>query len=223
VRLHYFPGDIDLGQAPARATLPVGPGRVTGTLEGHLEQTREVTIREGESVSLALLLQRAADRAASLSVTGQPAGAMVRLGGQEIGRLPLTLAGLDPGPRTLELEAPRHEPWRGDLMLEAGAATRVDAALLRPEDRSWAGWKWLGYGTGGVLAACGGAAAALARSARGDFDASPSSSTRERVGRLNVAADVLLAAGVVTLAATALVHVLSAPRARSRATITVAR
>jgi hypothetical protein len=223
VRLQYFPGGLDLGLSPATAKVPVGDGRVTLTLAGYLTQTRDVTVREGELTTLDIELQKAADRAASLTVVGRPEGATVRLGGREVGRVPLTLAGLDPGRHSLELAADAHNPWRGDLLLEAGSSTRVEAVLLRPEERPWRGWKWIGYGAGTALVGAGGVFALQARSARHDFFASPSSAGRDRVDRLNTRADVVLGAGLVTLATTAVLQWALGDLGDSRAKVRTAR
>jgi hypothetical protein len=223
VRLQYFPGGIDLGTAPATAKVPAGDGRVTLTLAGYLTQTRDVVVREGEITTIDLELQKAADRAASLTVVGRPEGATVRLAGREVGRLPLTLAGLDPGRQSLELSADQHNPWRGDLLLEAGSATRVEAVLLRPEERPWRGWKWVGYGAGAALVGTGAVMAVQARSARSDFFAAPSSAGRERVDTLNTRADVFIGAGLLTLATTAVLQWALSDLGDSRAKVRTGR
>lgn len=222
-RLQYFPGSVELGKAPAVARLPIGDGRITATLPGYLTQTREIVVREAETTTVDIDLQRVGEGAASLTVVGQPDGAVVRLAGREVGRVPLTLSGLDPGRQSLELAASSYEPWKGDLLLEAGAATRVEATLRRPEDRPWGGWKWLGYGSGTALLAGGTVFAFQARSARNDFEASPSSAGKRDVDRLNLTADVLLGTAVVTLATTAVLHALLGPRSESHASVKTER
>jgi hypothetical protein len=218
-RVQFFPGGLELGPVPVNARVPVGEGRVTITLAGYVTQTREALVRADELTTLDLELQRAADRAASLTVVGRPEGASVRVAGREVGKLPLTLSGLDPGRLSVELSLPDHDPWRSDLLLEAGTATRVDAVLRRPEDRPWAGWKWLGYGAGAALVGAGGVVGYQARGAHDDFDASPSTEGKSRVERLNHTADGLLIAGAVTLASTALLHLILGPRSESHASV----
>jgi outer membrane receptor for ferrienterochelin and colicins len=218
-RVQSFPGSLDVGTTPTSTRLPIGDARLTFTLPGYVSQTREIVVREGETTTVEVDLQRAADRAARLTVVGQPEGAIVRLGGRAVGKLPLTLSGLDPGRQSLEVAADSHDPWRGDLLLEAGGATRVDATLLRPQDRPWGGWKWLGYGAGTALLATGGVIGLQARSARDDFDAAPSSAGKDRVDRLNLTADVVLGTAVLTLATTAALHAVLGPRSRSRAQV----
>jgi outer membrane receptor for ferrienterochelin and colicins len=224
-RLQFLPGSVELTGAPARAKVPVGSGRVVASLDGFVAQSREVTIRDGQTTRVELTLEPTADRSSHLSVSGQPRGAQVRLGGREVGRLPLTLPGLGPGPQTLEIsqEEGGYQPWKGELLLEAGATTRVDAALVRPRDRAWTGWKWLGYGAGGVLLGVGGAWAIRARVARDEFFASPSTMGMGRVNSLNRVADALLAGGAITLATTALIQALSGPPPGSRAEVRTTR
>jgi outer membrane receptor for ferrienterochelin and colicins len=222
-KLQYFPGSIELGKAPAVARLPVGEGRITATMPGFLTQTREIVVREAATTTVEMDLQRVGEGAARLTVVGQPDGASVRLAGREVGKVPLTLSGLDPGRHSVELIATAHEPWKGDLLLEAGAATRVEATLRRPEDQAWGGWKWLGYGAGAALLGGGTVFAFQARGAHQDFDAHPSSSGKARVDRLNVTADVLLGTALVTLATTAVLHAILGPRSGSHASVTTER
>jgi outer membrane receptor for ferrienterochelin and colicins len=223
VKLRYTPGNVDL-VAPATAKLPIGEGRATASLDGFLTQTYDVYLRDGETTVLDLELQRAADRAANLSVTGNPKGALVRLAGREIGQIPLTLSGLSPGPQSLEIvHPPPYEPWKGELLLEPGVATRVEAELIRADQRAWRGWKWLGYGAGAALLGAGGLVAMSARTAHDDFDRAPSAEGKSRVDRLNRRADLLLAGGVFTVATTALVQLFIGPPARSRAAVTRSR
>jgi hypothetical protein len=223
-QLQYFPGSVDLGKAPTTARLPVGDGRVTATLPGYVSQTREIVVREGETTTLEMDLQRAAGGgAAHLTVTGQPEGAVVRLQGREVGRLPLTLSGLEAGPQSLELSAQEYGPWKGELLLESGGTTRVEARLRRPEERPWGGWKWLGYGTGAALLASGAVVGFQARAARDDFREAPSTAGKDRVDRLNLTADVLLGAAALTLVTTALLHVVLGPRSDSYASVSTDR
>jgi hypothetical protein len=225
VRLRYHPGNVDLGVAPAAVKLPIGEGRVVATLDGFVTQTHEVTVRDGQTAALEIELQRAPDRSANLSITGAPRGAPVRLAGREIGQIPLTLSGLSPGPQSLEIGHPGgpFEPWKGELLLEPGVATRVDAELIRPEQRHWRGWKWLGYGASAALLAAGSFTALAARSAHDDFDRAPSAEAKRRVDRFNLGADALLAGGALTLVTTALIQVLSGPPPRSRAAVSRSR
>ena len=95
--------------------------------------------------------------------------------------------------------------------------------LLRPEERPWGGWKWVGYGAGGALLAGGGVTAWQARSARNDFFASPSAEGQDRVNTLNVRADVLLVAGVATVATTAVLQWVLGDRSDSRAKVRTSR
>ena len=222
-RLQWFPGDIDAGTTPTTARLPIGDGRLTISLPGHVSQTRELSVREAQVMKLDVDLPRAGDRGSRLTVLGHPHGATVRLAGRPVGKLPLSLSGLEPGPQSLEVVAPSHDSWEGDLLLEAGTATRVEATLLRPEDRPWAGWKWLGYGASTALLAAGGVRAYQARSAREDFLARPSSTGKDRVERLNLEADVVLGTAVLTLATTAVLHAVLGPRSRSRAAVQTER
>ncbi len=75
--------------------------------------------------------RRSAERSpAQLALTGQPAGAEVRLDGAVVGELPLVQTGLVPGRHCLQLAAPGYGIWAMQLTATAGAALRQRVDLL---------------------------------------------------------------------------------------------
>jgi outer membrane receptor for ferrienterochelin and colicins len=222
-RVRLLASDQDLGPAPVSLSVPVGEVRLLVTSKGFVDQARDAVVRDGEKTTVEIELQRAADTVATLSVTASPPGAVVRLAGRDLGSAPLTLTGLDPGARPIDLRAPGYDPWSRALLLEAGAATRVDVRLARSTDRHWRGWKWLGYGSGCALLLSGVVVGLQARSARDDFYANPTASQHDRVGRLNIMADVFLASGGVIVLGSAVIQLLSAPPPASEGTVTIDR
>jgi hypothetical protein len=210
-RVLLEPQGIELGVTPLALTLPVGTMRVRVTAPGFIDQARDVALADGAAQEVAFALQRAAATVATLSVNGAPQGAVVRLEGRELGRVPLSVGELPPGPGTIEIAAEGHDAWRGPVLLEAGAATRVEANLVVEHKPAWAGWKWVGYGGGAALFLAGAAVGLDARLTRDDFDQHPTGAAYDDVGTKNVVADVLMLSGLVVAAATATIRALSHP------------
>jgi hypothetical protein len=109
------------------------------------------------------------------------------------------------------------------LLLEPGAATRVDFSLVDPSERAWPGWRWVGYGAGGALIAAGAITGATALAARKDFDDEPTREGLDRVQARNLIADVLMASGVVLVGATFTWDMLSGPELASGGTTRLER
>ena len=212
-----------LGVTPLSQPMPVGPLRLNVSKAGYLAVTRDVAVADGAVATVSVTLQPAAPTGATLSVTGTPASATVVLDGRPVGQVPTSAGNLSPGRGRLEILAPSHQSWSGDVPLEAGGATRIAIRLAPEEKRHWPGWKWLGYAGGGGCLAAGLVVGLFARMAHDDFDANPSAAKSDRVDTLNLTADVLLAAGATALVTTALVRWLWPPAKTSQADIAVQR
>lgn len=211
-----------LGTTPLRRSFPVGEVRLLLFLEGHVDQQRVVTLKAGAEARLDVTLVMAASRVAALTVSGGPADARVVLRGKQLGGVPLTVQGLEPGTAALSVEADGHEPFQQALLLEAGGATRVDVQLapLRQPAR-WL--RWVGYGAGAVAVLTGLVLGGLSLSTRDQFFTAP---TRERLlstQRLAGAADGLVVGGVVTAGITLLLDLVIFPAPRTRGTVELAR
>ncbi|HMR09213.1 MAG TPA: PEGA domain-containing protein, partial [Polyangiaceae bacterium] len=180
----------ELGRTPLRAPLPVGEYRVVITLQGHLEQTKQIRIGNQQEVQLSLSLLPLASEVSVLTVQGNVPGAKVWLDGAMRGATPLTIPTVRPGNHRLEVRADGRESWTGSVLLEPGSATRVDYDLVDPRDRPWPGWRWVGYGAGGALFAAGAVTGLIARGTRSDFEREPSSATLDRLRAQNTAADI---------------------------------
>jgi hypothetical protein len=212
-----------IGQTPLLVGLPVGTLHVAVSLPGYSEQTRDVTIAEGATATLDVELVRPASSVATLSVSGNVPGAVLRLDGSPIGQAPTTRSDLAPGQRRLDVESPKHDKWSTTLLLEPGASTRVDYRLVGPDDRAWPGWRWVGYGTGAALLIAGGIVGAFAVQAHNEFDQNPSRDLYDSVRARNLTADVLLGAGAAVAATTLVWDLLSGPRPESSGKVTVDR
>jgi outer membrane receptor for ferrienterochelin and colicins len=213
----------ELGATPLERPLAVGPHRIVVSLEGYVDVTRELIVGEAAPTTLAATLQRAAESVATLSVTGTPAQAVVRLDGRPVGELPTSLTGLSPGKGLLEILAPGQQPWSSEIPLEGGAATRIAVRLAPEEKQAWAGWKWLGFAGGGAVLASGAVVGLVAKNTAGDYWNNPSRQLYDRTGRLDLTADVLMSVGAAAVLTTAMVHWLWPTPIASHADVTVVR
>lgn len=214
----------ELGKTPISLELPVGEQRISVSLAGYQEAGKTVQITRSGEARVTIDLARVAGTTSVLTVRGNVAGAGVWIDGRLTGTTPLMLPSVDPGRRQIEIKADGRESWSGPLLLEPGSATRVDYDLVDPRERPWSGWRWVGYGTGATLFAAGAVTGLIARGTRSDFEREPSSATLDRLHAQNTAADVLMAAGVVTVGVTALWDlVLSGPEPASKGRVSIER
>ncbi|MBI3201290.1 MAG: PEGA domain-containing protein [Myxococcales bacterium] len=212
-----------LGTTPAELRLPVGEHRLELTLGGWVNASRSVTVGRNARLALEVELQRAAASATLLSVRGNVDGATVLLNGRPLGAAPLSIDTLPAGSGVLEVRALGREPWKERVVLEQGSATRVSYSLVDPDDRPWAGWRWVGYGAGTALLGAGALFGLSARSAKSDFDDEPSRTALDRVEQRNLVADVLMGAGVLTIGATVTWDLLRAAPPESSGRVSVDR
>jgi hypothetical protein len=212
-----------LGTAPLSAELPVGEHTLSIAATGYVPQTRSVRIDRGGLVRIAVRLERAASEVSVLSIRGNVPRARVSLDGRPIGMTPLLRDDVAPGSRTVSVSASGYQPWRGNVLLEPGGATRVSVELEPPDSGPWTGWRWIGYGSSAALLTAGGIVALSAVSAREGFDREPTSEGLDRVHARNTTADVLFALGAVALGATLTWELLKSPPRSSTGRIEVQR
>lgn len=214
-----------LGVTPLSVELPIGSRHLEVALDGFVEQSHVVVVRESGASTLDIRLQRAASDLAILTVEGAPAGAAVRLVDRRLalGALPLTRDDLRPGPTDLEISAAGRAPYRTRIVLEAGAATRVDVTLEPPSHWFWQELRWVAWGSAAALYAASGVTGVLALDARQDFFARPTREDYDSTQRFAVASDALLIAAVVVAAASFILELVLEPPPASRARVTMQR
>ena len=124
-----FLGREDLGsrgKTPQTLAVPPGAHKLMVKLEGHRPAEAAVTLARGREVKQQLELAPILGR---VSVTGSPAGAVVRerADGPELGKLPVTLA-LKPGQVLLHVTAPGYLPQQALVKVEpeGTAAVKLD-------------------------------------------------------------------------------------------------
>ena len=212
-----------LGVTPLNVTLPVGSVSLLVSAAGYLPERRTVDISEGQPTKLELALRQDASRFAVLTVTGNVDGASVKLDGTLVGTAPLALEQLPAGMPNLELSAPGREPWKRRVSLEPGSATRVQFHLVDPTERTWPGYRYLGYGLGGALFLTGAGFGLSALGEKSSFDEEPSSDKLDALDRKNLTADVLLGTGLLITGATLVWDLLRAPDPESTGSVSIDR
>ena len=126
----------------------IAPGShtVRVTLDGYKEYSGTVTVENGKTITLALLLEKIpaapapppATSAAtgSLQVTTLPDGAAVSLDGTPRGTSPVTLTGLAAGSHTVMLSKAGYADYTGTLTLSAGKTTMLNITLVPAQGTS---------------------------------------------------------------------------------------
>jgi hypothetical protein len=212
-----------MGETPLRVSLPVGEFKLVLTLEGYVEQERSVTVRADSETRVQVKLEQAASKVSVLTVTGSPEGAVVLLGDRELGSVPLTLPGLAPGSFQLSVRAPGAVAFKRQVLLEPGAATRLDV-FLAPSDSQARRWpRWVGYGVGLAAAVAGGAFGVSALSSRSTYFANPSRAGFDVVNTQNALADGLFFSGLGVAAVTLVCDLLFFPPPQTHGEVNVVR
>jgi len=123
----------EVGRTPlAIARLTPGAHTLRLTLPGYAPA--ELSLDVVLDVPLAPLRFVLQQLQAQLSVSSDPSGASVLLGGASVGRTPLLGYQLDAGAHELQLALAGHETWRKSLSVGSGESLHVDAQLAaRPE------------------------------------------------------------------------------------------
>ncbi len=207
-----------LGTTPLEVEHPIGRVALRLELDGYVEQERSATIEEGAVASLDVTLRRAASSVAALTVQGTPHDAVVLLDGSEMGTAPLSLGEVSPGRAVLEVRSRGHRSYLGEVLFEAGAATRVSYRLHSDPGALRTALLVAGYGLGGAGAVVAAILGGLATIERNRFFEDPNEASRERLDRANgfaLAADALGIASAVVLAGTIIYHLATIPKESS--------
>jgi len=116
-------------EGDGRIELPVGRYRVRVEASLHGPSERLLVVAEGELAEQTLLVELTAMRARTclLLVSAGGIAGRVIVDDRPVGRLPLRLLGVAPGPHTIVVEADDGREWRGEAELTAGAARHVQA------------------------------------------------------------------------------------------------
>ena len=120
--------------------LAPGSHTVRLTLDGYKEYSGTVTVENGKTITLALLLEKIPAAPASppatsaatgsLQVTTLPGGASVSVDGTPRGTSPVTLNGLAAGSHTVTLSKAGYVDYTGTLTLPAGKTTMLNITLV---------------------------------------------------------------------------------------------
>lgn len=122
----YVDGKL-AGEAPLEDfELPEGEHAVGIGLDGHRHIKRTVEVPGGDSVKVAVNLERLGG---TLRLTSDPGGASVFVDGKDIGVTPLFALHLDPGEHDLRVEAGMHVPWARELKVKDEASLKMHAEM----------------------------------------------------------------------------------------------
>jgi TonB family protein len=151
-RAEVFVDETAAGRTPLDVELARGSHTVRVALEGFSPAQVGVEVTDGAPLApLRFLLQ---PLSASLTVTSQPSGAVVRLGDQTVGRTPIERMALPPGVYEVSLEHAGYARFTRTLAAEAGEPAVLDATLKRgrsaPPPRRVAAGDLVRPGTPGV-------------------------------------------------------------------------
>ena len=153
----YLDGKLS-GESPLdKVELPEGAHALGVVMDGFREDKRTVEIPGGDSIKLAIKLER---RGGALKLTSAPVGASIFVDGTEVGSTPLKGFHLDEGDHKLRVEKGMHVSWARAVEIKDQQALELHAELPSKLPT------WLAAGAAG-LAAVGGAVALL--SAQGAY------------------------------------------------------
>lgn len=120
------------GTIPVSKLLKQGRHEVRVTKDGFQEWSQWFEVRPGETRAQAIVLERARAAAGSLLIAGDVPGAPVFVDGQEKGRSPVVVDGLDAGAHAVEIRPEGLPVWSQTVAVEAGQRVTVNPRL-QPE------------------------------------------------------------------------------------------
>lgn len=114
------------GATPLELTIPDGRHEVSLKYRSWPEVARSVTVNPHEPTKLDFEFPMG-----SVKIASAPGGAMVVSQGREIGRVPVLLENLEPGPVHYEVRLPGYQPYVLDGEVKPGEQTLLGARLTR--------------------------------------------------------------------------------------------
>lgn len=203
VRVSSSDRTVAEGTSPFEATLAPGGYQVEVVSPGSETWRGLATVRADEATMLEASPVALPAPTADLTVTANVAGAVVELDGEAAGFTPTILSDVATGEHALVLRHPGLQPMTHTLELGADERGWLTATLEPPPvvTRSPATWVLGGLGAASLIAAAG--VAGRSFGVRQDYDQADDGEDlgplRDQGQRLNLAADVLLATGLVSL------------------------
>lgn len=123
-----------LGTTPLETELPVGEHRLTLRAPGHLLEHRTVTVGgAGSRIAVELRREHSVPQA-RVEVRGEPPGAVVSVGGNELGAAPFEEGSLAVGESELAVSAPGYVPARARVTFEGDRTLRARYRLVPASD-----------------------------------------------------------------------------------------
>jgi hypothetical protein len=123
---HVFIDGVERGRAPIEGiSLPRGTHIIDLRCDGYVSIRDSIaSTAEGRVVRHYVMVVSAA-----ISITAEPAGSAVYLGGRFRGRTPFVKSDLPPGATTVQITSPGYYPWVDTLLLQSGLMEHVSVKL----------------------------------------------------------------------------------------------
>jgi hypothetical protein len=219
------------GPAPLVARVPPGRYDLEVTAAGYHAHRRLMHVAPDDTTEVRVRLDRLPPPTGSLTVTANVSQAVVEIDGEPAGFTPLSVANLSTEAQRLRVTAPGRIAWEGDVELRTGRQTWVRLELAEePHGRSPLTWVFGGMGATMLATGITTGGFALARhsdfqAAQGTVGAGDLRGDRQRGRALNVATDILLVTGLVSLAVGVILYFTTDDRTerKSRAVISGGR
>lgn len=137
------------GVTPDSVSVPGGGHIIEVSLEGHRTAQRRITVPSGQQITVDVPLTPSQGR---LAVAIDVNDATLEVDGEERGTSPFVPLSLSPGQHHIELDAPRHTAWTGEVDILDERTTRVDVELSSTEGINQAGfWTLAVTGAAGLV------------------------------------------------------------------------
>ena len=136
---HVFVDGVERGLTPLTVNLNAGTHAMEVRGDGAEPRTMPITIAAGGQVAQFIDLPKGAATLGQLQVRTNPAGARVSVDGVAKGVAPLTVADLQPGEHTVQLESDLGSV-KQMVVIEAGITASLMVPMSAPEGAPVSGW-----------------------------------------------------------------------------------
>lgn len=131
-------GDMKMTTPSQLDSITAGQHTIEVRKPGYRPYKRNITVKEGEILSLNALLIQDVRRVSygSLTVASQPSGAAVSIDGRDTGsRTPCTINEIIAGEHTVEISKSGYQPYKLAPVIQSGQTSKVSVNLTRIQQR----------------------------------------------------------------------------------------
>jgi len=130
--LEVFDGDKSLGTTPLKLDLIVGTHTLTARFGVWGEKRMDAVVSKEKPASLHFRFETG-----TVTIKSQPAGAMIKLNGKEMGKTPLNAFALPVGDYQMELALAGFQSNSQKIRVVSGQAADVSLRLVNPREERW--------------------------------------------------------------------------------------